>query len=187
MSKTVYISFSAEINALTSQHLIATLAQQANDGVEHVYLLLSTQGGGVTDGFNLYNSIRAMPFRLTVHNVGSVNSIGNVLFLAAEENERYACQHSTFMFHGVGYDIPQGTRLEQKGLGEFTDALIRDQERIANLLTERSKIESAEAAELFKEARTKDVTFALNKGIIHKISDVKIPKGIPILAFVFQK
>ncbi len=40
-----------------------------------------------------------VPYKLITHNVGNVDSIGNVIFLAAEE--RYACSTSTFMFHGV--------------------------------------------------------------------------------------
>ena len=39
MSKTVYVSFSAEINVKTTESLIAVMSQQANDGVEHVSLL----------------------------------------------------------------------------------------------------------------------------------------------------
>ena len=67
-------------------------------------------------GMNLYNVLRALPIKLTVHNVGNVDSIGNAVFLAG--SPRYACPHSTFMFHGVGFDISQGARLEEKLLTE---------------------------------------------------------------------
>jgi ATP-dependent protease ClpP protease subunit len=79
---TTYISFSAEINVNTTENLIAVLAQQANQGVDHVYLMLSTPGGAVMNGLNLYNVMRAMPFKITTHNVGNVDSIGNAVFLA---------------------------------------------------------------------------------------------------------
>lgn len=181
---TSYISFSAEISVMTTEHLIAVLAQQANDGVEHVYLLMSTPGGTVMNGLNLYNVMRSMPFKLTTHNVGNVDSIGNAVFLAGEE--RYACPHSTFMFHGVGYDV-QNTRLEQKNLQESLDGLLSDQGRIGNILVERSKLDSTETKDLFREARTKDAAFALDKGLIHDIRDVNIPKGAPIISLVFQR
>ena len=54
------------------------------------------------NGMNLYNVMRAMPFKLITHNVGNVDSIGNAIFLAGVA--RYACPHSTFMFHGVGFN-----------------------------------------------------------------------------------
>ncbi len=181
---TCYISFSAEINVTTTEQLIAVLGNQANNGVDHAYLMISTPGGTVMNGLNLYNVMRAMPLRLTTHNVGNVDSIGNAVFLAGEE--RYACPHSTFMFHGVGYDVTN-VRLEQKNLQESLDGLLRDHERIGNILTERTQLEAAETAELFREARTKDATYALDKGLIHDIRDVNIPAGTPILSLVFQR
>ena len=84
----VYISFSADIRQPTTENLITTLATCANAQVKQVYLLLSTLGGQVTNGFNLYNVMKGMPFELVTHNVGSVNSIGNVVFLAG--SKRYA-------------------------------------------------------------------------------------------------
>src|SRR5579859_6334737 len=95
---TVYISFSAEVSAQTTESLLAAFANCANNPqVEEVYLMISTPGGSVMHGMNLYNVMRAMPFRLTTHNVGNVDSIGNAVFLAGEQ--RFACPHSTFMFH----------------------------------------------------------------------------------------
>ena len=77
----VYVSFSAEIIPATTESLIATLANCANQGVPEVYLLLSTPGGSVMHGLNLYNVLKSMPFTLTTHNVGNIDSIGNAIFL----------------------------------------------------------------------------------------------------------
>jgi len=60
---TVYISFSAEIVPKTTEALIAVLGEQANKGVDEVYLLLSTPGGNVMNGFNLYNFMKGLPLR----------------------------------------------------------------------------------------------------------------------------
>ena len=91
------------------------------------------------------------------------------------------------MFHGVGFDIDGKVRFEQKNLQESLDALLRDQERIGNILRERSQLNAGEIADLFREARTKDATFALEKGLIGDIRDVNIPPGAPILSLVFQR
>lgn len=98
--ETVYISFSAEISPHTTESLLGLLANCVNERIKKVYLMLSTPGGSVMNGMNIYNVIRAMPFELITHNVGNVDSIGNAIFLAG--SKRYACPHSTFMFHGVG-------------------------------------------------------------------------------------
>jgi ATP-dependent Clp protease, protease subunit len=180
----VYVSFSAEINANTTESLIATMANLANQGVPDVYLLLSTPGGTVMNGMNLYNVMRAMPFTLTTHNVGNVDSIGNAVFLAGER--RYACPHSTFMFHGVGFD-GAGIRLEEKGLRERLDGVLADQKRIASIIEERTKLEAKKIKPLFRDAQTKDATYAVSTGIVHEIKDVEIPEGSPVISLVFQR
>lgn len=183
--ETVYVSFSAEINANTTESLIAVLANAANDGTDRVYLMLSTPGGTVMHGLNLYNMIRAMPFPVTIHNVGNVDSIGNAIFLAGKP--RYACQHSTFMFHGVGFDLNAGVRLEEKQCQETLNSILSDHKRIGSIMQEHTSMNEAEIAELFREARTKDSAFAASCGIIDEIRDVKIPTGASVVSLVFQR
>lgn len=182
--KLAYVSFSAEINANTAESLIALMAKLANEGVQEVYLLLSTPGGSVMYGMNLYNVLRAMPFKLTVHNVGNVDSIGNAVFLAG--SQRLACQHSTFMFHGVGFNV-DGGRLEEKALREKLDGVLSDQKRIGSIIAERTKIDPAEVEGLFREAQTKDAAYAVGCGIVDEIRDVQITPGCPVYSLVFQR
>ena len=180
-----FVSFSAEIIPGTTEVLLNTMATLANQGVPAVTLLLSTPGGSVMNGLNLYNVLRAFPFALTTHNVGNVDSIGNAIFLAGET--RYAVPHSTFMFHGVGFNVPQEARLEEKMLRERLDGVLADQKRIGSIIEERSHLDVGEIESLFIEAQTKDAQFAMGKGIVHEIRDVQIPAGSPILSLVFQR
>ena len=182
---TAYVSFSAEIIPQTTESLIAVMSDQANKKIDEVCLLLSTPGGSVMHGMTLYNTLRAMPFKLITHNVGNVDSIGNAIFLAGEE--RYACPHSTFMFHGVGFDIKQGLRLEEKLIREKLDAVLQDQTRIGSIIRDRTNIDEGQVSELFREARTKDAKYAKDVGIINDIRDVNIPSGSPVISLVFQR
>ena len=152
---TVYVSFSAEINANTTESLISTMANCANQGVDEVVLLLSTPGGDVSNGINLYNVLRAMPFRLVTDNVANVDSIGNIIFLAGEE--RFACAHSTFMFHGVGVNQFTGApRLEEKYLRELLDGVSANHTRMGSIMEERTDLDATQVQALFLEAQTKD-------------------------------
>lgn len=135
-------------------------------------------------GLNLYNVLRAMPFKLTTHNVGNVDSIGNAIFLAGAR--RLACPHSTFMFHGVGFDV-KGARFEEKDLRERLDGILADQKRIGTIITERTKIPPEEVEALFRQAQTKDAAFAASCGIVDEICDVEIPAGCPVVSLVFQR
>jgi ATP-dependent protease ClpP protease subunit len=184
-SARVYVSFSAEINANTTEALIALVSNQVNNTVPELYIMMSTPGGTVMNGLNLYNVLRAMPLKLVTHNVGNVDSIGNAIFLAG--SERYACPHSTFMFHGVGFDIPGQTRLEEKILRERLGSILADQNRIGGIIRERTTLNKRQVGNLFKEARTKDADYARSVGIIHDIRDVAIPPGAPVFSLVFQR
>jgi ATP-dependent protease ClpP protease subunit len=184
-SPVAFVSFSAEIVPKTTESLLALCANLANQGTQTVHLLLSTLGGNVMHGMNIYNVLRALPFKLITHNVGSVNSIGNVIFLAGEE--RYACANSTFMFHGVGFDVNQAVRFEEKLLKERLDAIQADQKRIAAIISERTKIGLQEIEGLFLQASTKDTDYAKTNGIIDDIREAKVPPGTPVFQLVFDR
>jgi ATP-dependent protease ClpP protease subunit len=180
----VYVSFSAEINVKTTEALLATMSNLVNQRVPEVYLMLSTPGGNVMNGMNLYNVLRGLPFHLTTHNVGNVDSIGNAVFLAGER--RFASPHSTFMFHGVGLDI-QSLRLEEAKCREVLANILADHKRIGTVIRERTNLQDKAIRALFREAQTKDVTFATGCGIVHEIRDVQIPTGSSVISLVFQR
>lgn len=137
------------------------------------------------NGLNLFNVMRAFPFKLITHNVGNVDSIGNAVFLAGEE--RYACPHSTFMFHGVGFEVDKAIRLEEKNLSESLDSIVQDHRRIGDILMEHTNLDEGQVRDLFREARTKDADFAKSVGIVHDIRDVQIPLGEPVISLIFQR
>jgi len=179
-----YISFSAEINPNTTESLISVMANRANSRVQQVYLLLSTLGGQNVNGLNLYNVLKGMPFELVTHNVGSVDSIGNMIILAGDR--RYATASATFMFHGVGFTLSQNQRLEQKDVYDKLDSILSDQKRIGNIISQDTDLTEDEIAGLFKEAQTEEAGFAIDKGRIHEIREVQISPGCLIISLLFQ-
>jgi ATP-dependent protease ClpP protease subunit len=183
--ETVYVSFTAEIQPATAEALISVLGQQASNGVKHVHLMLSSPGGAVMSGFTIYNAIRGMPFRLTTHNIGNVDSICNVVFLAGEE--RFVCKHSTFMFHGVGIQTTGPMRLDLRQLSESIGQVKADDQRVANLFAERTDMSARDVLRLFTKARTENADFALTHGFATAIREVEIPEGAPIISFAFNR
>jgi hypothetical protein len=107
-------------------------------------------------------------------------------FFECQSFLRYACPHSTFIFHGVGFD-GVGMRFEEKLLRERLDGVLADQKRIAGIIEERTNLEAAQVEPLFREARTKDADYAVGTGIVHEIKDVEIPPGSPVVGLVFQR
>ena len=180
-----YISFFADVNPQTSAVLIGSVFDQINKGASEIHLLLSTVGGGVDQGTAVYNVLRGLPVPLTTHNVGSVNSIGNVIFLAG--TRRKAVPHATFMYHGVGFDVMTAMRFEEKNLRERLDSIQVDQLKIGAIIGERTQLTTAEIKDLFLQAQTKDTAFAMDKGVIHEIADVSLPASAQLIQLVFQR
>lgn len=181
MPNRVYLAFNAPIDSNTVQQLTATCAQLVNQGHDEIYFLLSTPGGNVVAGITLYNMLRALPAKIIMHNVGNVDSIGNAVFLSADE--RYACQHATFMFHGVAIGV--NGNFEEKPARKLVRDILESQLRIGAIIEQRTSIPTGDVRKLFREARTKDATRALADGIIQGIQDVAIPLGAPVVSLVF--
>ena len=182
MTGTVYLSFNAGVSQKTAQTLLAVMFQQIAEGFDHIYIMFSTSGGTVSDGITLYNSIRSMPAKVTMHNVGNVDSIGNAIFLGAKE--RFACQHSTFMFHGVGRDLSGW--YDERPLREYLEGTLADQRRIGAIIAENTSLKFEQINNFFSTAQTKDADFAVEHGIAHEIRDVVIPTGAPVIPLVFD-
>jgi len=181
----VYVSFSAEIVPNTTENLINAMASCVNSEVQQVHILLSTPGGNVREGINLYNVLKGMPFELITHNVGEVNSVGNTIFLAGKR--RYATPNSTFMFHGVGFTLSQNQRFEEKDIRDRLNGILKDQRRIGDIISQHTNLTAKEIRGLFRTAQIKDARFAMDKGIIHEIRDVQLIKGSPIISLVFKR
>lgn len=149
-----------------------------------LYFAFSSPGGNVAAGITLYNFLRGLPVDVFMHNTGSVNSIATAIFMAADQ--RYACSHSRFLFHGVATGFSQPVSLGSSQLRELLSGLEEDEARIQELLVERSNLSIGEVSGLFRQGETKNPTFALEKGVIHDIRDFSIPAGSKIVSANFQ-
>ncbi len=178
--KPLFIWFSSGIDQTSVDTLINTLTNAYVQGIREVHLLLSTSGGGIMQGMTLFNYLCGMPIQLTTHNVGNVDSVGNVIFLAG--HRRFACAHSTFMFHGVAFNTTAAGSFGEKHLSELLINVRSDQRRIANLIVERSRLTEQEVSAMFDLAATKSAAEAQACGIIHEIKDVSIPANAIVVS-----
>ena len=161
------------------------MSRAAQQRVRRVHLALSTPGGQTREGIALYNLLVGMPFHLTTHNLSSVDSVGNVVFLAGEE--RFAVESATFMFHGVGFDVPQGTRLEERDARNKLDSIQADQSRMGQIITKRTAIEDNEVTKLFLTQQTANIDWAMQRRVIHDVRPFEIPNGSPVVSLVFNR
>jgi ATP-dependent protease ClpP protease subunit len=172
--KRAFVLFLADVNEASCANLVGTTINLRDQGATEICLLLATTGGKVISGFAAHHTLRGLGVKLVTHNVGSINSIGNVLFLAGDE--RFACPHSTFMFHGVLWGVPAGNMTGQQ-TREILASITADEERISALIAERTNLTTEQVEAFFRDAATKDAEYALGVGIIDAVAPVDIPPG----------
>ncbi len=174
-----YVHFSKGIDPQSAHELINALQAVANTQDRDVTLFINSGGGGVVPGIHCYNMISALPINLTTHNVGNVDSISNVIFLAG--NQRFCSPPSTFMFHSVGFDLTGPARFEERNLRERLDSVIADNKRMGGIIASRTNLTERRAGALFREQRVRDANWALEHGFIHQIAIPQIPVGTNVI------
>lgn len=172
--KTVYIYYHGDIDVPRVNAIVGIVTQiMANEKPDCIYFLFSSNGGGVDAGVTLYNYLKSLPVEVIMHNIGTIDSISNVIFMAGKK--RYASPHAVFMFHGVSMNY--NGQLTLPALNEIRDRILNNHATIAGIIQGSTKISDREIKRLFSEGQTKDVRFALQKGIIDKVQLPQIPQN----------
>jgi len=184
MSKITYLSYYDAISEPKTRALIAACTEAITQTKpDELYFLFSSTGGLVDASVTLYNYLRALPIPLTMHNTGSIASVANVVFLAADH--RFAAPHSSFLLHGLTWSFGQGVTLTWSQLQETVGAFRGSEARVTGIIKERTSLTDAELTALFHQGETKDLAFAKAKGIIQDVRPASVPQGAPFFALNF--
>jgi ATP-dependent Clp protease protease subunit len=175
---TTYIIFCTTIEDNTAQEFMDIIANDLPEDTHTLYILFSTGGGSVSYGFTIYNFLRALPYRIIMHNIGSVDSIGVVIFLAA--HERYSTDNGSFLIHRVK-GSSKNEKTDDSSLREKLSCIEVEEEKIKNVVTRYTKISTREFWHLFDIGQLKDVDYAFDRGIIDDVRDARIPQGAKVL------
>lgn len=127
-------SFRGIENDVSAYHLANQLEQTGN--LAEINVHVDSYGGEVSEGFAIYNALRAKNAQITTHADGFVASAAIYPFLAG--TQRIANNVSAFYFHpviggGRGYaeDLREAAdeldKLTEIGLGAFTNAGMKEQ------------------------------------------------------------
>ena len=172
--QTFYLTFLGPINDTSAPGLMQVCNKIVFElNFPKLHILLSTPGGSVNFGIVLYHFLTALPVSLTTHNIGSVDSIGNVIFLAGKD--RFAAPGSTFLFHGVASQLTGSFSYTQ--LTEIVSQLKEDENRIEMLVTEKSAMEATQVRSLFSQGKSLSCEEALEKKIATQIIRPNIPRN----------
>ena len=162
------INFTGPINASTCRQLMEKASQAVQCEASSLILNIATMGGDCSYGFTMYNFLLSLPIPLHTHNLGTVESMGNIVFLAGEH--RTACLHSKFLFHPFHWYL-QGA-VDHSRLSEYAMSLDYDLQLYARIVDERTpaareKLETEKY--LIADPRILDPQQAMVSGLIHAI------------------
>ena len=181
--KTIYISFSYQIDNPKVNQLMVLCSQLINQQKPDIlYFCFASPGGLVAPGIVLHNFLRGLPVQITMHNIGSVDSVATVIFLAG--TRRYANPNSSFLFHGINANFDQKTSLTMFQLRERLSGLEQDQAKISNIITQYTKITSEDLSSLYMQGEVKTPEFALEKGFIDEIKPLSIEPNALLVSLV---
>lgn len=130
------IHFYGPITPLSFQEFRNVVLEALCKGqASEISILLSSEGGDLNSGFTAYNFIRELPIPITCINMGSVESIAIMLFLAAET--RFAVTQSRFLLHSFHWGFNSGA-VDHSRLAEHSASLAFDRERYVSIFNERT-------------------------------------------------
>lgn len=170
------INFTGPINASTCGQLIDKASLAVERGASQLLVNIATMGGECSYGFTLYNFLLALPVPVHTHNLGTVESMGNIVFLAGQQ--RTACLHSKFLFHPFHWHL--NGSIDHTRMSEYAMSLDYDLLLYTRIVSERTR-EAKETLETQKylsaAPRILDPEQAMTCGMIHAIGLPKISGG----------
>lgn len=149
-------------------------------GASEIALHISTEGGNMTAGFALYFFLKSLPIPLTTHNIGSVESVGVVIFLAGQK--RYACPGTRFLIHPLHWGFGNLVAADHARVSEWRECLDFDAERYASIFREATREAGHETdirQHLTGQARIYTAQEAVGAGIVHEAVQARLPTAGP--------
>lgn len=180
MKKIRYIIFTLGVDKTTIGKLQDVIVDSVNKKYDELYFLISSGGGSVIDGLNIAAIIKSLPLEITMHNIGQVDSVANVIFASAKN--RFANENSSFLFHGISMNFEKA-RFTSTQLNEQYQIAERLENNIAQNFSAYTNIPEKEIKELMSRPnKIVNIDEAKKLGIIHEIKNIRIPKGAEVIS-----
>ena len=169
-----YIRLTAPITPNSTERLFQIIDQKYKSGVDKLHLLLSTPGGSVAHGISIYNYLRGLPIEIITCNIGTVDSIGVIIYCAGEM--RISVPNARFFLHPIGLDVLQPTRVDEHWLKETQSSLRIDQANIAKIIAATTGKESTAIEHDISERKSLFPDEAIKYGLVKEIASELLPR-----------
>ncbi|GAA4021338.1 ATP-dependent Clp protease proteolytic subunit [Actimicrobium antarcticum] len=168
-----YFTLAGDVNSDMVRRVFEALGKITRAGTRTAHVLLQSNGGYVSDGICLYNTLRNAPIDIVMYNGGAVASIAVTVFLAGQK--RIASDTARFMIHKSHATAPTGARPE--ALKIIAEGLMADDRRTEAILRRHVNLTQAmwnvhDHSDLHLTAQD-----ALDTDLVHQLGDFMPPRG----------
>ena len=177
---TTYIRFTKGVDEASIQQLMNVIQQELSRGVNHFVILMSSPGGSVHWGVTAYTFLKGIPADVETHAFGRVNSVAIPIYCAGRR--RYTTPNSSFMMHGVGFNVPANTRFDEKSLDERMKSLKNDINSIAKIIAENSVKSEEEIKDAMYVGTVLTTEQAVEYGLVHEVKEELFQRRARVLS-----
>lgn len=150
--------------------------QGMKDDDEEIEIRLHCEGGVCTEGWAIYDRLRASGKRITAIVEGVAASMATIILMAAPKERRKAYENATLLVHNP-YTFKMGG-MTADDLRKAADDMQREQDRILDLYVERCGCDREEMQSLMNEDKPIDTKRAMEMGLIGEIITPASARGI---------
>ena len=162
----VQVMFTGDVNQASTSRLMSEVTTRVAKGARSLLLALSTPGGQVYWGVTAYGFLRGLGIEVITHNIGQVDSIGAAIFLAGDR--RLTVGQGRFLIHSIYWTFGADSTLSEKQLSDTLSAVVRDRERVATILSERTGTDLSTVTEHMRDTRILDASEAKTYGFAQR-------------------
>ncbi len=181
----LHVSFTAQVNDKSVQRLLTTVTEHVSKGETELTLLISSPGGYIASGITAFNTLKVLPLKKVFWNIGNIDSIGVMMFLAGDE--RLALPNSRFLFHDVGWGIQTAPANFSEGqLALTVESLRHDRAAIAELSSRVTGQTAEFISSMMKEGKILDAPSAKKLNYIHDEKELRLPTGVNLITIIDQ-
>jgi ATP-dependent protease ClpP protease subunit len=170
-TKSYYVFFDENIDAMSMRALRRQLANLVEAGVSDITLVIDSAGGLIEPMLITYSFILALPIKVRTHVQGFVQSAASILFLAGQE--RSADRYAHFVFHPPQTPV-NGIMAEQQ-IRERASAFDVVIDVMAQICRDRTSVPASEIARFSREMVIYTAAQAREYGVVQTVEDLHIP------------
>ena len=171
------INFAGPLNQETCDGLRNICLQAMHQNAAEIRINLACDGGSSFHGFALYGFLRSLPVPLVTHNIGNIEAMGLIVYLAGER--RLVSPHGRFLIHPLHLEGVPAESLDLSRLREHHASMDDDLERFAKIFDQQTQggrecldVRHHLAGQEKRLSGPSAVTF----GVAHTIEEAKLPR-----------